>query len=154
MFSTPFYVPECRSTMELADRLLESRELGFGGVVVTDHQTQGQGTHGRNWEDTPGASLLVTLILDPAWTAGLLPLRIGLAVIDMLAAQGLDGLELKWPNDCLCREQKIAGVLCRSSSRRTLAGIGVNVRAHPDDGGSTSLLRPLPGAASPGSASP
>lgn len=147
MFSAPYHVRECTSTMELADRLLESGELGFGGVVVTDHQTLGQGTHGRSWEDTPGASLLATLVLAPGQVDGLLPLRIGLAVIDMLVAQGLDSLELKWPNDCLCDERKIAGVLCRANPQRALVGIGINVRDHPDDGASTSLSARLPASA-------
>ena len=54
------YVESCRSTQRLiADDDPE------GATVVTDHQTAGRGRLGRIWEDVPGRSILMSVLLRP-----------------------------------------------------------------------------------------
>ena len=125
------------STMEEARRLFESG-CPDGTVVLTDFQTLGRGRiTGRSWIAEAGKNLLFTLVLRTESGAGgigaaaqRLPLVAGLALA--LSVEDLYGLsvQLKWPNDLLVGERKLAGILCEAlvqgSSLGLLVGIGLN----------------------------
>ena len=107
-----------------------------GLVVFADEQLAGRGRSGRRWVAPPGSSLMFSVLLRPAssaanWTT--LSLAAGLAVVEGLAQAGGPPTRLKWPNDCLVGDRKLAGVLAesRSSSERgrvVIVGIGCNVK--------------------------
>jgi len=106
-----------------------------GALVLAEHQTAGRGRHGRTWADTPGAGLLLSLILRPTLAAeslGMVPLAAGVAVAE--AVEEVAGLApaLKWPNDVLVDGRKAAGVLVEGQFAAGQApvlvvGVGVNV---------------------------
>jgi BirA family biotin operon repressor/biotin-[acetyl-CoA-carboxylase] ligase len=112
-------------------------ELAAGGaddgtVVVAASQTAGRGRRGRRWEDEPGASLLVSIVVRPSrppreWPR--LSFAAALAVADMLAEVAALPARLKWPNDVLVAGRKIAGILLESRSGLAVVvvGIGVNL---------------------------
>jgi len=112
-------------------------------VVVADSQAAGRGRRGHTWIDEPGASLLVSIVLRPRLEMVRLPLlslAAGVAVADALTA--IAGLEprLKWPNDVLVADKKIAGILLESRTAGgadvvTIIGIGINLgqREFPSD---------------------
>lgn len=112
-------------------------------------QTLGRGRSGRTWTSVPGnlyASLLVGLACPPE-VVHQLSLLAGVAVYDAIrataAARGvaMSGLRLKWPNDVLIGEAKLAGILPETttitsdSGRSVIAvvGIGMNLAGHPPD---------------------
>lgn len=103
-----------------------------GLVVLADRQTAGRGRAGRRWEDRPGGSLLVSVLLTSPAAAGLVPLAAGLATRGALCAHGADA-ELKWPNDVLMAGRKCAGILVERHAAdegvraMLVVGIGVNV---------------------------
>ncbi|NWH08962.1 MAG: biotin--[acetyl-CoA-carboxylase] ligase [Alphaproteobacteria bacterium] len=124
----------------------EARRLARAGVegplwIMAKTQTAGRGRRGRAWVSPPG-NLMATLVMRPdcpAVAAGQLSFVAALAVADLI--QGIDPrleITLKWPNDVLVHDKKIAGILLESSSSPTGAleflaiGIGVNLRHHPD----------------------
>src|SRR3989442_1713981 len=87
-----------------------------GAVVIADHQTSGRGREGRTWHDAPGHGLALSVLLQTGCdrTAfATAPLVAGLALARALDAHGVDA-ELKWPNDLLLGDRKLAGVLCES----------------------------------------
>ncbi|WP_338748329.1 biotin--[acetyl-CoA-carboxylase] ligase [Janibacter alittae] len=98
--------------------------------VVTEHQTAGRGRLGRPWQDTPGASLAMSVLVPPVDPPGWLPLATGLAVRSALVSEGVDA-HLKWPNDVLLpgdEDRKVCGILCQSQpDGRVVVGIGINV---------------------------
>lgn len=110
-----------------------------GTLVVADHQTAGRGRLDRTWETPPGTALTFSAVVDPRLDDGawpLLPLATALAVADgVRRATGLE-LGLKWPNDLLVGEEKVAGILLErvTAAGRPLAviGIGVNVGMDAD----------------------
>jgi BirA family biotin operon repressor/biotin-[acetyl-CoA-carboxylase] ligase len=113
-----------------------------GTVVTAGAQTAGRGRQGRAWS-APAGSLVLSLLLR-SWDP-LLPLRAGLAVADLAGEPAV----VKWPNDVLLGERKLAGVLVEARpSEWAVLGIGVNVAvdlsALPDDvrGRAATLGRP------------
>ncbi|MBN2370481.1 MAG: biotin--[acetyl-CoA-carboxylase] ligase [Vicinamibacteria bacterium] len=116
-------------------------------VVIADEQTAGAGRRGRVWFSPPG-NVYLSLLLRGDWAAErpfLVPLTGGVAVARALTQLGLRP-RLKWPNDVLVGDRKIAGLLAESvMSPRGLdsivLGAGVNVRLAPDFDSSSSIDR-------------
>ncbi len=121
----------CGSTQDL----LRRSGLPAGAVAVTEHQGAGRGRSGRQWEDTPGASILVSVLLrpPPEHPSAQLSLVSALAVAETVeAATGLDA-RVKWPNDVLLRDRKVAGILLEGDGDAVVVGIGVNVDQAEDE---------------------
>jgi len=111
-----------------------------GTVIVADAQTAGRGTKGRSWFSPQGKGLYVTIILRPRKNTrlSLLPLAVGIASHEAVAATQVSGVRIKWPNDLVLEGKKIAGILCEGgssggSSPFVLAGVGINVNQDPAD---------------------
>jgi BirA family biotin operon repressor/biotin-[acetyl-CoA-carboxylase] ligase len=129
---TPYrFVAECPSTQ----RLLGDDDPE-GTTVVTDHQTQGRGRLGRTWEDAPGRSILMSVLLLPRPPMPLWPelsLVAGEAVAQALRSEtGIDA-SLRHPNDVVVAGRKLVGVLPEARTGRVVLGIGVNVNQLPEE---------------------
>lgn len=88
-------------------------------VVIAEHQTGGRGRRGARWEDEPGASLLVSVVLRPSLAPACLPMLsyvAAVAVAEALAAVAPVVPRLKWPNDVLIGGRKIAGILLETKT--------------------------------------
>ncbi len=123
-----------------------------GLVLVAEAQTAGRGRLGRTWLSTPFASLTFSVLLRPAAVAprwrSWLPLLAGVAVASALRGQAAVPAELKWPNDVLVGDAKVAGILAEASGTAVVVGTGINVsqrRQELPGPAATSLL--LAGAA-------
>jgi BirA family transcriptional regulator, biotin operon repressor / biotin---[acetyl-CoA-carboxylase] ligase len=128
------YVPTVGSTNVLAMQLARTgSEEGL--LVLTDSQSAGKGRHGRRWVDVYGCNILSSLLLRPLFPLYLLVMIASLAVVE--AIQGVVGehgitATIKWPNDVLVGNRKVAGILVETSHDRSgqlvaIVGIGVNV---------------------------
>ena len=126
-------IAECESTNTL---LLDRAALGApsGSVIVTDRQTAGRGSRGRQWLASPEASLTFSVLWDfPGGIERLsgLSLAVGVAVIHALEACGATGITLKWPNDILYDDAKLGGILIElqstAESAQAVIGIGLNL---------------------------
>jgi BirA family biotin operon repressor/biotin-[acetyl-CoA-carboxylase] ligase len=125
-------------------QLLEAARAGApeGQVLVADHQTAGRGRLGRRWESPPGASLLVSVLLRPDLAPGrahLVTMAAGLAASDAVEEVGGVTAGLKWPNDLVVGEAKLAGLLAESvveggHLRAVVVGMGCNVTTAPIEG--------------------
>jgi len=123
-------VAECASTQRLI-----GDDDPEGPAVATDHQTAGRGRLGRAWEDVPGRSILVSVLLRPTVPMPLWPelsLVSGEAVAAALRAEGVDA-SLRHPNDVVVAGRKLVGVLAEASAGRVVLGIGVNVNQPEDE---------------------
>jgi BirA family biotin operon repressor/biotin-[acetyl-CoA-carboxylase] ligase len=135
---------ETESTNDDAKRAARDPATPHGAVWVADAQTRGRGRQGRAWLSPRGENLLFSVLLRVTCPPARVPpiaLAAGLAVRDAVAkAIGEDAaVKVKWPNDVLVRDRKIAGVLVESSLsgarvEHVIVGIGVNVhtRAFPE----------------------
>jgi BirA family biotin operon repressor/biotin-[acetyl-CoA-carboxylase] ligase len=118
----------------VADRARGGAPAGL--VVVAEHQTAGRGRLDRVWETPARSSVTVSILLRPdaepdRWPW--LPLLTGLAVRDALPG----GADLKWPNDVLVGERKVAGILVERvdtpSGPAAVLGVGINVSTTADE---------------------
>lgn len=102
-----------------------------GQVLVAEEQTAGRGRMGRSWVSQPGASLTFSVLLRPALVPparrGWLPLLTGVAVVTAVRAVAGCAATLKWPNDVLIGDRKLAGILAEQSGDAVVVGIGLNV---------------------------
>lgn len=134
----------CDSTNSEARRRADAGEPGPLWVWSL-RQSAGRGRNGRSWQSRPG-NLFTSLLLSlrcPLATAGQLALLAGVAAYDAVASflpyEARSDLLLKWPNDLLFREEKIAGVLLESAAASPLGGCkvvigtGINLASHPED---------------------
>ena len=115
----------------VADRARAGEDEGL--VVVTEHQTAGRGRLDRVWETPARSSLTFSVLLRPEAPAQdwpWLPLLTGYAVQAALADR-LPDIALKWPNDVLVEERKVAGILVERidtpAGPAAVVGIGINV---------------------------
>jgi len=122
---------ESTNTYLLAEAALGAPE---GLVVAADHQTAGRGRQGRVWDDRPGSSLLFSALFRPVGepVEHLYGQAMALAVSDACFSLYEVRAGLKWPNDVLIEDRKLAGILSEavSSGGRVSAivvGCGVNL---------------------------
>jgi BirA family biotin operon repressor/biotin-[acetyl-CoA-carboxylase] ligase len=118
-----------------------------GLVLVAESQTAGRGRLGRSWSSPPRAALTCSVLLRPAGVPpparAWLPLLTGIAVAAALRAEAGVAAGLKWPNDVLVGDRKIAGILAEAHGDAVVAGVGLNVtltRAELPVPTATSLL--------------
>lgn len=121
------------STNDHAKRLI--REGQRVGLVLAEEQTHGKGRRGRNWQSPYAANLYVSYVWpvsDGMRQLEGLSLAVGLAVQRCISDLGVADIGLKWPNDVLSGNEKIAGILLElvgdlADQSHVVIGIGINV---------------------------
>ena len=113
---------------------------GTSEVLLAECQSAGRGRRGRTWVAAPGGAICLSL----NWTfpavpedLGALGLVIGVCVLRALRGLGVQGLQLKWPNDLLAQGKKLGGVLIELRAETAgpafvVIGIGLNVALGDD----------------------
>jgi BirA family biotin operon repressor/biotin-[acetyl-CoA-carboxylase] ligase len=142
----PFFslicLPTVASTNDEAKRLADGG-APEGTLVWGLEQTAGRGRRGRGWHSPPG-NLYMSAVLrpgKPVAQAALIGFVAAVALSDALQDVGLaaDRLRLKWPNDVLVDQAKVAGILVETSAASGEAppwlvlGMGVNLAHAPAD---------------------
>ncbi len=135
------YFPQMESTnswLVMAAR----NDAPAGKVVIADAQTAGRGRLGRRWEDTPGRSILLSLLvrdLPSKMNPLMLTYWISLQMADAIeeTVPGVH-IRLKWPNDLFLRGKKLGGILIEGNFTANkpqffVIGIGVNVNQQWND---------------------
>jgi BirA family biotin operon repressor/biotin-[acetyl-CoA-carboxylase] ligase len=116
------------STNERA-RALAAAGAPHGTLVTAAEQSAGRGRQGRRWSAPAGQALLMSLLLRRP--PRLVPLAAAVAVAEVAGA----GARIKWPNDVLLDDRKVAGILVEGRPQEGWAvlGIGLNVAVRLDD---------------------
>ena len=119
------------------DVILDMAEQGapHGAVCLADEQTAGRGRRGYRWFSPPGCGIWASILLRPGLPAARTPpltLCAAAAVARALEAAAGVTVEIKWPNDLLIRNRKVAGILAESRATAAdepviVVGMGINV---------------------------
>ena len=114
-----------------------------GEVLLAEAQTSGRGRRGREWVSPFGRNLALSMgvrIDRPVREIGAVGLAVGVAVAGALTGLGVEGAQLKWPNDIVLDRRKLCGILIELPAAKEPAcvviGIGINF-------GGLSVLAPL-----------
>ncbi len=151
------FLPEIGSTNSYAIDLLKNVNLSEGTMVHTANQTQGKGMRGSTWVAEPASNLTVSIILKPGFLS--LQKQFYLYLITALACydttseflqHGQFDIKIKWPNDILVDQKKIAGILIENNLLQnvikwSVVGIGININQKKFDGFSAISLYSLLG---------
>jgi len=100
-------------------------------ICLSETQTAGRGRRGDQWHSPASGNLYLSIMWPfPAETVlNGLSIAIGISLINTLKSQGINNLQLKWPNDILHKRRKLAGILVESrfgKQQNTVVGIGLN----------------------------
>jgi BirA family transcriptional regulator, biotin operon repressor / biotin---[acetyl-CoA-carboxylase] ligase len=132
------------TNVDLLARAAGDAGVPEGQVLVAEEQTAGRGRLGRTWTSVPGASLTFSVLLRPAtvpavrrgWLALLAGVAVASAVRSVTGGDVSGGVVsggvaavLKWPNDVLVADRKLAGILAEQSpdGSAVVIGTGINV---------------------------
>ncbi len=123
--------------------------LARGCVVLAEQQAAGRGRRGRKWVSPFARNIYCSLAWEfDAGAAALegLSLAVGVAVVRALHLSGVEGVTLKWPNDAVHNERKLAGILLEmtgdvSGRCQVVVGVGINV-SMSDWGGAEEIDQP------------
>lgn len=123
------------STNSYISELIRKDRITEELVVLADYQDHGKGQGVNHWHSLKGENLLMSLLLFPVFLSASQQFQISrmasLAICDTLDPLGLDPL-IKWPNDILTGEGKIAGILIENgitgqNISHSIIGIGLNL---------------------------
>jgi BirA family biotin operon repressor/biotin-[acetyl-CoA-carboxylase] ligase len=111
-----------------------------GLVLVAESQVGGRGRLGRTWIAPPRSGVTMSVLLRPALPSTAwpwLPLLTGVAVVEAVRRSSDLDTSLKWPNDVLVHDRKLAGILLErvdtSSGPAAVIGVGLNVSLRADE---------------------
>lgn len=123
------------STNNYAMQLIDADTAQAGLTIIAGQQTQGKGQRGKNWEDVPSESLLMSLICTPervledqfVFNAGV---SVAIANVLLSIYENWD-IRIKWPNDIIINDKKAGGILIENVIRGnswvySIIGIGLN----------------------------
>jgi len=126
---------EVESTNNYATSLLASEKVEEGTVILTFRQTHGRGYSKNVWESEDFKNLTFSLILLPRFLPAsdqfLISQAVSLGLADFLQSK-TDGVSIKWPNDLLIDNKKVAGILIENivsglNLYTSVIGIGINI---------------------------
>lgn len=105
-------------------------------VCFAEIQTGGRGRRGRAWQATPYQNITCSISwrydVGPARLSGL-SIAAGVAIVRALLGLGIEGVQLKWPNDLLFGQRKLAGILVDMKGEadgptELVLGFGINMK--------------------------
>ena len=124
------------STNNYAMRLIDDDKAQAGLLVVAQLQQAGKGQRGRQWQDQPGESLLMSLLVQPQLPLSqqfIFSATVAVAVTGVVATLLPDArVAIKWPNDIIINDKKAGGILIENQLRGSqwlyaVVGLGLNV---------------------------
>ena len=128
-----FCLKKVTSTMDIVHEMAAQGAPG-GTLVLADEQTQGRGRMGKRWASPPEAGVWLGYLWrgENQPSTGVISLRVGLSLVESLLGLGVES-KLKWPNDVMIDERKVAGILCEargSAESGDWIAIGVGINMH------------------------
>lgn len=127
------------STNDFLKDLSKNEVLENFTIVVTHEQTKGKGQMGSSWKSEIGKNLIMSILIKNVLVEineiFHLNVAISLALIQVLNEMDVPKLSIKWPNDIMSEQKKIAGILIENSIKsdakiESIVGIGLNVNQY------------------------
>jgi len=114
---------------DLAD-LVKSKSAEHGDLIAAEFQSAGRGRLDRNFEAASASALLFSFYIKPKRSRtdwGFIGLLAALTMQQVISEDNPAKVWLKWPNDILIGDKKVAGLLAQATDDGVIIGIGMNV---------------------------
>ena len=124
------------STQSDLTELVKAKSAQNGDVIVTEYQSAGRGRLERTFEAVSGSALLFSFYLIPQrhrseW--GFIAQLAALTMQEVISPDLKLPVYLKWPNDILIEEKKVAGLLAQQVNDGVIIGLGLNVEMSAEE---------------------
>jgi BirA family biotin operon repressor/biotin-[acetyl-CoA-carboxylase] ligase len=118
------------STQNDLAELVNSSVAKNGELIAAEFQSAGRGRLDRTFEAPPASALLFSFYLQPErdrsdWS--FISFLAAIAMHEVISEGLVENVKLKWPNDILIGEKKVAGLLAQQTDHGVIVGIGLNV---------------------------
>jgi BirA family biotin operon repressor/biotin-[acetyl-CoA-carboxylase] ligase len=139
---------EVDSTNNYTAKLLSEGKLAHGTVILADKQTAGRGQRGNSWHSASGKQFTGSIYAATAFLSveryWYLNLAVALAVQETIQRFISPDVKIKWPNDVLVNDKKIAGILIETqwnsgSIVGAIIGVGINLQQESELPSSCSI---------------
>ena len=132
-----YYFDSIDSTQNYALKIAQNR-VENGSVIIAGKQTEGKGRLGRKWV-SPQGGIWMSIILHPTFDvsyATLFPIASAVALSSAIEKTIGIKSELKWPNDVILKNKKVAGMIVDASLESNtiqslILGVGINFKINP-----------------------
>ena len=128
------YKAKTGSTNDDAIELVKSGKYINNTILISDFQTNARGRQINKWHSQPYSHLAFSLITNSKLnykSLGLKSLMIGVSICEALSKLTNKNFNLKWPNDILFKNKKIAGILIETKQYNSnlvfIVGVGINI---------------------------
>jgi BirA family biotin operon repressor/biotin-[acetyl-CoA-carboxylase] ligase len=128
------------STQSDLAELVNSSVAKSGEVIAAEFQSNGRGRLDRTFEAPPQSALLFSLYVAPkrarsdwSFISFLASLAMREVITENFVEDISDKVSLKWPNDILIGDRKVAGLLAQQIGDGVIVGIGLNVAMSADE---------------------
>ncbi len=126
---------QVESTNLLALSMIKANRTHLPFVITADFQTSGKGQLSNKWDSENGKNVLMSVAINTdikIENQFILNVITSLSVLDLLEDLNLEKISVKWPNDILVGNRKIAGILIQNKLlsdriKSTVIGIGLNI---------------------------
>jgi BirA family biotin operon repressor/biotin-[acetyl-CoA-carboxylase] ligase len=124
------------STNDFLKRLSVEQSLENFTVVTAESQTRGKGQMGAKWDSETGKNLMISVLVNDVLNTISeifdLNVAVALSIFTTLEKNNIPNLSIKWPNDILSDNKKVAGILIENTIKNngeitSIIGIGLNV---------------------------
>ena len=124
------------STNDFLKRLSGEQILENFTVVTAENQTNGKGQMGAKWDSETGKNLMCSVLINKLLTDISeifdLNVAVALSIITALEKNNIPNLTIKWPNDIMSDNKKVAGILIENTIKNngeinSIIGVGLNV---------------------------
>lgn len=131
------------STNDFLKALSQNQEVENFTVVTTNEQFKGKGQMGAIWLTESGKNLISSVLIKGVFSSVHqifeLNIAVAIAILTALEKKNIPNLSIKWANDILSENKKIAGILIENnfksdSTIESIVGIGLNVNQENFDG--------------------
>ena len=126
------------STNDIAGEYARGGKKNDGLAVFAEYQTAGRGRRGNKWFSRAGENILCSILLyEPGIKPDTFTLACGIAAAESIGRCGRNDAKIKWPNDVLLNDKKVAGVLVEGISIKKkkffVIGVGINCHQKKED---------------------
>ena len=135
-----FYKKKTTSTNDDALNKITQKKFKENMVFISDLQTNARGRNNRVWHNAIDLHLAFSLIISPEIAPkknGLVSLISSVSIVEGLKEIFNTDFKIKWPNDIICHNKKIAGILIETKQVNNklvfVIGIGININEEADD---------------------